>query len=356
MATTDYGVNHNLAVKLWRKKLMQEALKQTYLSKFMGKGSDSLIQVLDDTQKSAGDRITVGLRMQLTGDGVQGDATLEGNEEALVTYSDNVFINQLRHAVRSGGKMSEQRIPFSVREEARVGLTDWWADRFDIWGFNQLCGNTDVSDTRRTGNQATIAATATTGLFAGGDHGAEASLTASTTNALQLKDIDRAVAKAKTATPMIRPVKHKGEDYYILFIHPYAMYQLRTDTTTNNYVDIFKSALQGGKYDDNPIFTGAAFAYNNVIVHESTRIPTIVGTPATGTAGAYRSNVFCGAQAGCLAFGRDNGPDRMDWVEELFDYENQLGVGAGCIAGFKKTVFNSSDFSTIVISTYAPPQ
>ena len=185
---------------------------------------------------------------------------------------------------------------------------------------------------------------------------AEASLTASTTNAIQLKDIDRAVAKAKTASPMIRPIKHKGEDYYLLFMHPYSMYQMRTDTTTNNYVDIFKSALQGGKYSDNPIFTGASFVYNNVIVHESTRIPTIVGTPATGAATDFRSNVFCGAQSGIFAFGRDNGPDRMNWSEELFDYENQLGVAAGCIAGFKKTVYNSSDFSTIVLSGYAPAQ
>ena len=84
MANTDYAVGHPLAVKLWSKKLMQEALKQTYASKFMGKGSDSLIQIKDDTQKSAGDRITCGLRMQLTGAGVQGDGTLEGNEEALV--------------------------------------------------------------------------------------------------------------------------------------------------------------------------------------------------------------------------------------------------------------------------------
>jgi len=137
---------------------MQEALKQTYASKFMGKGSDSLIQIKDDTQKSAGDRITCGLRMQLTGAGVQGDGTLEGNEEALTTYSDNVFIDQLRHAVRSGGKMSEQRVPFSVREEARVGLQDWWSDRIDTWvlrlgtAIQQWVGNNSVN----SGNLLTV--------------------------------------------------------------------------------------------------------------------------------------------------------------------------------------------------------
>ena len=115
MATTAYGVNHPLAVKLWSKKLMREALKETFMSRFMGTSKDSLIQVKDETNKSAGDRVRVGLRMQLSGTGVVGDGTLEGNEESLTTYSDDLMINQLRHAVRSDGEMSEQRVPFSVR-------------------------------------------------------------------------------------------------------------------------------------------------------------------------------------------------------------------------------------------------
>lgn len=131
MSNTEFGVNHPLAVKLWSRKLIREALKQTYVSRFMGRDSRSIVQIKEETSKSAGDRITVGLRMQLSGEGVSGDDTLEGNEEALTTYADNIFINQLRHAVRSAGKMSEQRVPFSVREEARAGLTDWWADRID---------------------------------------------------------------------------------------------------------------------------------------------------------------------------------------------------------------------------------
>ena len=101
----------------------------------MGKSSNSLCQILDDTQKGPGDRIRCTLRMQLGGAGIQGDATLEGNEEGLVTYTDDLVIDQLRHAVRSKGRMTEQRIPFSVREEGRMGLEDWWSDRFDSW-FN----------------------------------------------------------------------------------------------------------------------------------------------------------------------------------------------------------------------------
>lgn len=98
MAQTEYGVNHPLAVKAWSRKLFQEALKECWASKFMGKTSSSLVQIKDEVEKGPGDRIRIGLRMQLTGAGVQGDATLEGNEESLVTYYDDLIINQLRHA------------------------------------------------------------------------------------------------------------------------------------------------------------------------------------------------------------------------------------------------------------------
>ena len=121
MAVSGWGTNSPVAVKLWSRKLFQEALKQTWMYRFIGSSDNSMIQLLDDTQKGPGDRITVPLRMQLTSLGIQGDATLEGNEEALQVYTDNLFINQLRNAVRSGGKMSEQRVPFSVREQAQIG-------------------------------------------------------------------------------------------------------------------------------------------------------------------------------------------------------------------------------------------
>ena len=103
MALTEYGVNAPEAVKLWSRKLAREALKQTYINRFIGTSDDSLIQERTDTKKSEGDRIRITLRMQLDGDGIQGDGTLEGNEEALTTYTDDILINQLRHAVRSQG-------------------------------------------------------------------------------------------------------------------------------------------------------------------------------------------------------------------------------------------------------------
>jgi hypothetical protein len=76
LAATNFGVNDPLAVKLWSKKLTVEVLKETWIMNFAGTNSDSMVQIKDETQKSAGDKITYGLRMQLLSAGVQGDGTL----------------------------------------------------------------------------------------------------------------------------------------------------------------------------------------------------------------------------------------------------------------------------------------
>lgn len=367
MADTNYGVNHPLAQKLWAKTLFHDAIGATYVGKFMGEGPNNILQIKTETKKDAGDRITIGLRSLLTGSGIQGDATQEGNEEALSTFADNIFIDQLRHAVRSQGEMSEQRVPWSVREEAKDGLRDWWAERMDVAFANQLTGNTGQGDTRFTGNQAAVAPTAGSRLIIGNSHTGEASLSATTTHAIKLADLDKAVALAKTtgtARQRIRPAKISGEDYYVCFLHPDQIFQLRRDASTQgNFWDLARAQLQGGKIKDNPLVNGASFMYNNVIVHEWSYLPNSVGATAVAADGngfggntAFRRGVFCGAQAAAIAFGQNSAPTKMSWVEETFDYKNKLGVCAGSIFGVKKMVFNSIDFGTIVLSGYAPPQ
>lgn len=348
MATTSYGVNHPLAVKLWARKLFHDMIGMSYVGKFTGTSDKSLIQMKTETQKGPGDKCTFGLRNLLTGAGIQGDAGLEGNEEALVTYNDAVVIDLLRHAVRSAGRMSEQRVPFSVREEARMGLQDWWIERLETSVANQLTGNTGQADTRYTGNQATIAPSSGR-IIVGGGETAEGSLSAVTTHAIKLADLDKAVAIAKVQTPRIRPIRVDGKDMWVAFLHPYQIYQLRRDASTaGNFYDVQKAMLQGGKISDNPIVTGASFVYNNVLVHEWDYLPLVPSQTV------YRRGVFCGAQAAVCAYGQDNSTNKMTWEEELFDYGNQLGVAAGAIFGVKKAVFNSVDFGTIVLSGYAP--
>lgn len=355
MAATDFPVGHPLAVKLWSKKIAREALKETMASKFMGTSSNNMIQVFDDTSKGAGDKITVPLRMQLSGRGVGELDSLEGNEEALTTLNDSVFINDLAHAVRVKTTIDAQRVPFSVREEAAQGIADWYADRLDQSIAYQLTGWSTITDQLYTGNNATIAPSSGTGNNRRHiirqqddetDHTTEASL--STSDTFSLKLLDRAVAIAKLTSPLIRPIQVGSQKYYVAFLHPLQVKDMRTATNTGDWLDIQKAAMTGGEVMDNPIFTGALGVYNGVVLHEWTRLPTFA-TGASSTLTGARA-VFCGAQAAAVAWGKGYS-EAPKYIEENFDYERQMGFSVQTIMGAKKLQFNSKDFGTIVMST-----
>lgn len=364
MAQTTFAVGHPLAVSVWSKDLAAEAFRQTFIGKFIGEGEMSLITEKTDLKKSAGDNITCGLNIQLQGDGVQGDATLEGSEEALLFYDDNLRVDQLRHASRIKGRMTEQRVPYNLRRISRDRLADWWARRMDTAFFNQICGNTAQTDTKFTGNNAVIAPS-TNRIIRAGNQATDQALT--TSDRFDLTYIDVARNYAETAStqastgPVIRPITMEGEDYYVMFLHDDQVFDLRTNTSTGQWQDIQKSAAMGGDIGDNPIFTGALGIYNGVILHKASRV-TLGVNSSTGLAVANtRRAVLCGAQAAVIAFGSENGATRFTWVEETFDYGNQFGVSAGAIWGLKKTKYipednsatNAEDFGTIVVSTYA---
>ena len=359
MAATQFLTGNALAVKAWAKKLYVQAIYDSYASRFMGSSASSLIQVRDEIRKGPGDKVTVGLRMQLSGTGIAGDDTLEGNEEALITYSDAVLVDQLRHAVRSKGKMSEQRVAFDVMQEHQQALSDWFADRIDSAFFNQLAGNTAQTDTRYTGSNSTVAPS-TNNIIRVGTSATTTDGSLSTVDTFTITTLDRAVAKAKTLNdsgqPIIRPIRYKGQDKYVAFLHPYQVYSLRTTATANTVTwwEINRSALSGGREEgaDN-IYRGSLGEYNNVILHESARVPLCSDT--TSPISNTRRAIFCGAQAAIMATGRDSdSPDsKMSLKTEEFDYGNQVGVSAGLIWGLKKAVFNSNDFGVITMHSYA---
>jgi len=358
MATTTYGVNDAMAVKLWSKKLAVEALKYTAIGPLIGTGSDSIIQKKDEFSKGPGDKVTYGLRTQLVGDGVSEGEVLQGNEESLTVYSDSVVINELAHAVkvRAKNRIDQKRVPFDLRDEAKAGLRDWYAKRMSVAAFNQLCGNTAESRIKYTGLQATLAPS-TGRRFACNATTTTADESLSSGDKFQLKYIDYAVEIAKTSTATsgpVRPVIIDGEEKYVLYLHPYQVTDLRTDATTaGNWFDITAKAMQGGNVSKNPIYVGSLGEYNGVILRSAFDIPLGVNS-STGVAVANtRRAVLLGAQAMMCGFGMDADEATFDWVEELFDYERELGVSAQTMFGMKKTQFNSVDFGTIVIASYA---
>ncbi|ACL06234.1 conserved hypothetical protein [Desulfatibacillum aliphaticivorans] len=353
---TEFGVNSPQAVKYWSDLTMREALKHTMLMRFVGKSKRSVIQKIDDLESSAGDTIKYDLLLQATGAGVTGDNRLEGNEEALVYEQDSVVVDQIRHA-HSFRKMSQQRTLHDLRSDAKENLSDWLYGWLDNLLFRNLCGDTTVSHGQAASAPDTdhyiLAGSATkTGVIATDEGNLDSN------DVITLSDLDKCkeLAGAPDSDEIpIRPVNINGQDMYVVILHDYSVYDLRLDTanaSTITWPEIqMNAALRGPK---NPIFTGALGIYNNMILHQSSRIYSPIAN--------VRRNLFLGAQAGVLAWANAYKPidgkafkanQYAKWVERLGDYDNEKGISVGTTVGMKSCRFNSKDFGKIVLPTYA---
>jgi len=217
--------------------------------------------------------------------------------------------------------------------------------------FNQVCGYTPQSDTRYTGLNSVTGPTSGRRIVAGSGS-ADQDITSADTFTLNL--IDQAVEMAKVGSNMVRPIRIGGQPKYVLYLHPYQVTSLRTNSASGQWLDIQKAAMSGGQITNNPIYTGALGEYNGVILRQSQDVTQGVNGSTGAAITTVRRAVLLGAQAAVCGYGQANyGPTKYRWNEELLDHKRLLEVSAWSIWGLKKTVFNSADFGTVVISTYA---
>lgn len=333
-----------LRSQLWQKALYADVAKEIYFEKLIDRSDvtslglrdesspNGVIQEITDLSKEAGDTINFGLSIKLSGDGVVGDAELEGNEESITTYNESLTINQKRNAIRLTGKMDEKKVAYNMRSDAKNKLKIWLAENIQYDLFRKLSGDTSV-----TFANTPDAPAASRSVFAGGQASVGA-LTAAMV--MDTKVISKARQVAQLASPKIRPINVGGKKYYVLIVHPYQSADLKKDPVWNQAQ---RDAQTRG--DSNPIFTGSLGTWDQVVVHEHEDLYT--GNDGNGSAPIARA-VLCGAQAGILAYG---GPS--EWVEEPKDYKNKWAIACGRIWGAVKPMFNSKDYGVVTCYTAA---
>lgn len=365
--------NSSLRQQLWDKELFADVQRQLFFMnrEMMGTSANSVVQVKDDLRKSSGDRINFGLGARLTGDGIVGNAELEGNEEKINFYNDDVLIDQIRNAVRLDGELDEQKAAHDLRKEAKEKGSVWITEFLENQIFMKMAGVSSTDLTRVDGSTVysgratwsnTGNAVPTADEVAG--YGARylaksgtslASLAA--TDIITTTLITRARVKAELANPKIQPIRVDGQNFYVMFVHPWQAADLKT-AASSVWAQAQREAQVRG--DKNPIFSGALGVWDGVILHEHEFVPTcqtssdwVSGATAAG-ARTFRS-ILCGQQAVLMANasakGKGAAPTYMR--EETFDYGDKAGFAVGYIGGIQKPTFNSKDYATIVLETSA---
>ena len=298
-----------------------------------------IIQEITDLSAKPGATVNFGLMTKPSGNGVDGDDELEGNEEALSTYAEALSINQKRNAFRTTGRMDEKKVAYNTRSKLKAMGSVWLAEILNKDMFQKLCGANSTSGDSSLYNFANTpdAPAATRSIWAN-NAGADASLTAD--EVMDTKCLDAAKQMAELASPKIRPVNVDGKNHYVVIMHPYQATDLRKDPVWN---EAQRDANVRG--EKNPIFSGAMGAYNGMVVHVHEDIIAWSGGAASIP---IARAILCGAQAGIIAYGAPT-----KWVEKSFDYDNIWGVAVGRIWGCLKPMFNSKDYGVISIATAA---
>jgi len=368
MALTNFAQLTNEQKTTWSKDLWKQARNTSFIDKFLGKDSNSMIQhVTELKQSEKGARAVITLLTDIEGDGIAGDRTLEGNEEALKSFDQVIRVDQLRHAHRKEGRMADQKSIVDFRLDARDQLAYWLGDRMDQLAFLSLAGigyQYKNSGGTRVGSDLQYLefaddVRAPTSKRLGRWNGTSKAIEWGTGSG-SVAATDKPAwsmlvqAKAYAKDNYIRGTRGSGNsETYHVFLSPQAMASLKLDP---DYMANLRYSTSV-KTNDN-LFSGDAVNIDGLMLHEFRHVPN---TRLAASGSKYGSGgavdgcqmLFCGAQA--LGFADIGDPN---WNEKGFDYENQQGISTSKIMGFMKPQFytqysggTTEDFGVISLYT-----
>jgi len=382
MALTNFGTLSGDQLQTWSRDFWKVARNQSFINQFAGTGSNAMVQrVTEMTKNNKGTKANITLLADMTGDGITGDYTLEGNEEALRAYDISIELDQLRFANRIAGRMTDQKTVVNFREQSRDALAYAMADRCDQLAFLTLSGVAYTN--KNNGALRTVVGGAVNGqelvdLSYASDVSAPTAarhrrwdatggLTTGATNAVAAVDKISYECivnlKAYAKDQYIRGIRGAGnQETFHMFVTPQQMADLKLDASF--LANVRNAGVRG---TSNSLFSGSSsLMVDGVMIHEFRHVFNTSGATSgsSGNAGAagykWGANadvngaraLFCGAQALALA---DIGLPEM--VEDTFDYGNQSGISVGKIFGMRKPKYNSDitgdvqDFGVICLDT-----
>jgi hypothetical protein len=371
MANTQFSSSSTSTVKLWSERTLYDFVSDTEMLGQMIKAG--VLNRQDNTSNNAGDRVTTSWLQRQTQKGLLGSAVATGNESPMVYYTDDLLINQIRCPVNIPAPFTidTQRVTYDLPEDAYRTMSEWMKVRGILGAFNQLAGNTATTITYDgetysgndrlliTGLNSDVApstASGVTRIIRPNSLTTDQAVAADTTATMKLSFILNAETIAQTSRPYIRPLSETSEVKYHLYCHTEQYNQLLQDTTSPfQYRDINQALITSGRGQGE---LQRSFIFSQTRVFNSDKLPLGVDSGTSAAVANCRRAIFCGRDAGAIAFGKGYSDGRESVAgfrinSDFYDIGQTQRLAMVGIFGIKKLQYNSTDNGVIVISTYS---
>lgn len=339
-----------------------------------------------DLTRQPGDEVEMDIVFKLNQRPTMGDKKLEGRGENLEQASFKLKINQARHMVNAGGRMSQKRTKHNLSRTARTLLGTYYNDLSDqiatvqLFGARgdataddiivPLAGDTEFADIMV--NDVTPP-TYERQMY-GGD--ATSLETIDSADLFTLDVVDNLSLFINEMAHPLAPIKLGADEmagdspYYVMFVTPRQWNDWYTSTSGKDW-QMMAAAISRGKGFTHPLFKGDVAMLRNILVRQYTGMPirfnagsnvtvckndpnatTDVMTAAT----RIERGLLLGGQALANAYGSGEWGSPFALHTEKTDHENTTETSIRWINGLKKIRFrqkdgNVQDFGTIAVDT-----
>lgn len=389
MPNTSFASGDPRTETKWSKSVFAYALENVALLPLMGSSKMDAVYVLQELENEKGDTIVIKSRSPMSGAGQGDGGNTTGNEEALKRRNMSIVIHERAHSYVSDGPISEKRTSTNIREDGKEDLGEWFGEALENDLITSAAGLYNENSSGAAIETINESYPTSDRIYYGGQNAAgtlgnsgvsyatDATLTAGT----QLENLMGTVLLSAirrrfiALSPRPRPVNIFNESalssddvrkgvkgplmgrFYIVLMSPLQIKAIRAETGATGWAQMTAAAQNRG--NSNPIFSGASFLWDGLIVWEYDRIPQRTGAGGTTLAEGFLLNagrtatddaaanartvcraLMLGAQAISFAWGQ-----RLTWHEDMIDARKPKVV-VDAIYGVKRTIFNAHGTSS----------
>ncbi len=387
---TNYAFADPRAQTIWSAAVFVYGLENKFFTGMMGKDANSLIHVDSELMTKPGGTIVFESGEPIDDPGVGSDGNTTGNEAQIKKRNMSVLIAGRAQSTVSAGDVSEQLTRSDFRTDSKERLGEWIAESMEddiitaaYGGYNENSSSAaieTINESYPTSDRIFYGGQNAAGTISNGgaSFGTDALLSADTTanNLMGTTLLEAIKRRAIAATPRFRPVdirdlsKINPDDVrsgqlmgpvllkiFVVLCSPLHIKAIRAETGTIGFKAMQADANNRGHL--NPIFRGASFYWDGLLVFEYDRVPSRTGAGGTTLAEGFLLNaartatddavasgrtvhraLLMGAQA--LAFGWAKKPT---WTEDFIDNDKPK-IKVAMIYGVKPAIFNAHGTTT----------